>query len=173
MLVPYSKIINSNIVELKTQTLVGSVSDLVLQKNNFSVEGIVLKGGFFGGKTKAVSPKDILEITSKPVAILVNNTDSVVELDEMIRVKEAFQRGFHGVGQKVVTKSGKEIGKIYDFLVASDDLSVKKIYVKSLINERIISTDNVISFENSKKIIIKDDYETATLPNAIASTSIV
>jgi uncharacterized protein YrrD len=173
MLVPYSKIIGSNIIELKTQTLVGSASDIVFQKSNLSIEAILLKGGLFNGKTKAISAKDILEITSKSVAVLVNDADSVIELSEMIRVKEAYQRGFHGVGQKVVTKSGKEIGRVYDFLVTSEDLVVQKIYVKSLINERIISTENVISFENSKKIIIKDDFGVAALSSTIASTCIV
>jgi uncharacterized protein YrrD len=173
MLINYSKIIDSNIIELKTGNLVGSVSDLVFQKSNLSVEGIIIKGGLLNRKIKAVSSKDVVQISNKPVAVLVNDTDSVIELDEMVRVKDAFRKGFHGVGQKVVTKSGKDIGKVYDFLVTSEDLVVQKIYVKSLISERIISTDNVISFENSKKIIIKDDFGMAALSRTVASTCIV
>lgn len=171
MLLPYSKIVGSPIIDLKTQSKLGEVSEIVIKKSDISLHGLILRGSsILSRKTNVVAASDIVEIIKG--AVVVSDIDSVVDFDEAIRLKEAFLKGFHGIGQKVVTKNGKTIGKVFDYLVQSDTNLIVKFYVKNLLSEKIIGRNSVISFEKNK-IVIKDDFEEIRIAAAVVESSLV
>ena len=166
----YSKIINSPVVELKTQTQIGVVDDLIIHKTKLEVYGIILKKASFLNfqETQVISSTDVLEMNSQ--AVVVNNDDAVIPISEAIRLKEAIDQKYCGVYQRIVSKKGKNIGLVYDYLVDSTTQKITKFYCRTLLNERIISANSVINMEG-KKIIIKDDVETRKMIDPAIETS--
>lgn len=172
MLSLYSKVINCPVIELKTQTQIGVVDDLVLHKTKLEVHAVTLKKSslFDFNEAQVVINTDIVEINSK--AVIVNNPDSIVPLSEAIRIKEAIDDKYYGIYQKVVSTKGKTIGMVYDYLVDSSSQKIVKIYCRTLFNEKIIPSSSVIKMEG-KKIFIKDDYELERITSPAVGPSVV
>lgn len=171
MLLPYTKIIGGFIVDLRGFTNLGNIFELVYSDEKLAVSGVLTKtGGFFGRKIKAVSSVDILEISSKTVAALVDDEDVIVDLDEVVRLKKNFEDGYFGIGQSVVTQSGKSLGKVYDLLIDSVDLTIHKFYVKDLFSDRIIATKQIVGWDGPKKLVVKDNTETIKVASPTPET---
>jgi len=167
MLVLYSKIIGVTVSELKTQSVISSVADIVISPKELTVSGIILKNdSIFKKNLSVINVSDLCEVTAQ--AILVCDIDAVIDANESVRIKEQIEKGCVGIGQKVVTKSGKNVGKVFDILIQSDTFSIMKFYVKNVFSEKIFSRDSVISY-SGKKIVIKDDFETVKV-SAVAET---
>jgi len=155
MFLHYSKIVTLNIAELRSQSKIGCVLDVVINNDNLSLSGLILKKqNIWQNKIFVIPINDIIEIENK--GIIVSNVDSIVPIGEVVRIKKQFDEGYVGIDQKVITKSGKYIGKVYDYIVDSKSLIITKLYTKHLLNERIIPAKNVVSYDK-KLIIINDD----------------
>ncbi len=80
----------------------------------------------------------------------------------MIRIDEILKLNFELVGLKVVTKKGKKLGKVSDYLVDSEGYYVQKIIVqrplaKSLIDpELTIDREEIVEIDDYK-IVVKDE----------------
>jgi uncharacterized protein YrrD len=157
MIVSFSKLIGAPIFELKTQTKLGFIIDIVIKKSDVSIYGLIAKTSLAPfSRAKTISETDILEISND--GIIVEDEKAISDMTETIRLKEAFDGGLHGVGQKVKTKSGKNIGKVFDYLIRADDLTITKIYLKNLFSERIIPTSAIVEIKG-RQITINNDYD--------------
>ena len=156
MIVRYSQVVHSPIVEIRSQSLLGKVSEVVLQKSDFSVKAVLFKSSPLSLERRVVTETDILEIT--PQAVLVNDENSSESLSESPRVQQSLKTKSFGVGQKVVTKSKKRVGRVVDFTFDSQIMKIQNLYVKSMLSDRIIPS-TVIEKVEGKTITISDDFE--------------
>ena len=93
-------------------------------------------------------------------------------MKDAIRIKQAIDQGLSGIGQKVVTKSGKKIGKVFDYLISVNDLSITKLYVKNMMSERIIPITAVNEIKGNI-IIINDDYDMVSIPRTAVEAKMI
>lgn len=156
MIVIYSKLVGLPVFEIKTQKKLGQVKELVFNKSNFAINGILIRASSFLSKENAISASDIVEVSSQ--AILVNDEDALMNLNDSIRLKNAVKEGQYGIGQQVVTKSGNKIGRVIDLYISTDAMTVIKFLVKGLLSERIIFAHTIVEIKK-RKIVIKDDFE--------------
>jgi len=156
MILPYTKIIGLPVFDFKNQSQIGTVKDVIIQAKDFKVSGFILESSIFDRKTKVISSTDLIDIASQ--GVIANDEDAVSTTEENVRLKDAIKSGYHGIGQKVVTKSGKGIGKVIDLFISSETLEISKIHVKSVFIERIISRSAIIEIKK-KKIIVRDNFE--------------
>lgn len=156
MLIPYSKIIHAPVFELRHQQKLGVIEDIIIKKSDLSVYGLLIKTLDFIPKTKVVSASDIAELASG--AVVINEEKSLIDIKETIRLNDAVKQGCTGLKQKVVTGSGKRIGRVFDYLVSSSDLTITKFYIHSLLSEKIIASNAITKFDG-KIITITDDFE--------------
>lgn len=170
MILPYTKIIGLGIYELKNQSKVGIVKEIVFQKTDYKISGIILDGSFFGRSIKVVSEADIVEIS--PKGIIVKDVDSVSDLKENARIQNEVKAGLSGIGQKVVTKSGSYLGRVYDLFISTDTLATPKLFVKSVFSERVISSNAIVEIKK-RKIIVRDEFQTVKVSVPEISTSII
>lgn len=159
MIVKYSQIIHSPVLELKGQTRLGVATDLVIQKSDLSIKAVIVKNGLLNVNTKVATSADIVELNSG--SVIVRDDNSLTSLAEAERIREAIKDKMHGIGQRVKTKSGKNIGKVYDYTIDNSTSAIQKFYVKSILDERIIAVSSVTKFEG-KQITVKDDFELIT-----------
>lgn len=171
MLILYSKIIGLNVMDLRSRTRLGQIDEIVLNNENLKTAGFILKKrDIWNKETLVVGETDIVEITNQ--GLVVSNENSVANLDESIRIKRLFEDNYFGVGQKVITKSGKYIGKVHDFLIDNKTFEIEKIYIKNMLKEKIISRDCIDSYIKNI-IIIKDDRESIKVTSTVAETSTI
>ncbi len=156
MILRYTQIIGLPIFELKNQSLVGYSYECVLDNVKNCILGIVLKPGLFSQPKFILLQMDVLKILKKN--IVIRDESAISEIKDLVRVKTLIDDGFFGVGQKVQTESGQYLGRLYDFLVDSDNLVITKLYIKGLANERIIPATSIVSIE-PKIITVKDPLD--------------
>ncbi len=156
MIVKYSQIIHSPVVELKNQSRLGVTSDLVIQKSDLTIKGAIVRTGLFGLIKKAAAESDIVELNRS--AVILNSNDSLVNISEVERIKEALNEKLYGINQSVKTKSGKLIGQVYDYTIDNATCAIQKFYVKSFLSERIIPVSAVTEIKG-KRITIRDDFK--------------
>lgn len=170
MILPYTKIVGLPIFDFKNQQKVGQVSDLIFSPKDFKISGVILERSFFDRKAKVASSADIVDLSSQ--GVIVNDDGAILILDENVRLKEAIRSGHHGIGQKVVTKGGKSLGRVIDLFVSTEMLQVSKIHVKNILSERIISSTAVVEIKK-RKIIVKDNFETVKMGVPVMGQSVI
>lgn len=156
MLIEFSKIIGLPIYELKNQTKVAMLFDLFVSNDDCQTEAIIAKTASFLGKMKYISKKDVVEISKE--AIIIRDDDALVDINELVRLKRKEKERPEIINSKVLTKNGSYVGKVYDFVVENNSLTIIRIYTKKLFDQRIIPAGSIIKLEKNR-IIIKDDFE--------------
>jgi uncharacterized protein YrrD len=169
MILRYTQIIGLPIFELKDQSLLGYAYECILDNTKNSILGIVLKPGIFSKPKLILLSMDIQKVLKKH--IFVRDDGALSEIADLVRVQTLIDNGIFGIGQKVQTESGQNLGRLYDYLVESERLAITKLYIKDLSKERIISAENIISIE-PKLITIKDSLNIVEVANEVLSETI-
>ena len=169
MYITYSKVVGLNIYDLKSSACLGEVDDVVIDDESLKIAAFVLKKqSFWDKKVFAIVEADILEISK--LGIVVNDENAIVDLDELVRVRNKISDGYVGIGQNVLTTNGKYIGKAFDFIFDNKSFEILKFYSKNILEEKIISRKLITSF-CKRTIIIKNDRQSSGLKNPAAETS--
>jgi len=136
-----------------------------------SLGGIILKKPILTKKDKAVAANNLSQITPKDTVVIIDDEEDIDDLDNLTRLNRLYKEHYYGIGQKVVTKSGLYLGKVFDLLMDSDTFLIKKIYVKRLLTERLIFVSNIIAY-NKNTFVVKEDFESARVGVIEAESSI-
>jgi len=156
MIVKYTSIVGSVVAELRDQTKIGRISEVVIDSNKISITAFAIDMPFWSfQKNKFVLGIDVVHLLRD--GVIIDDVESIIEPGESIQLEKMIKAKCFGIGQRVETSSGEHIGTVYDFLVETDNLAITKFYIKQLFSERIISKDNVLAFDG-KTIKIKDNY---------------
>lgn len=158
MIINYSQIVGSQIVAMREQQAVGKVADLVLQKSDLKIKAVLLDKTFFFNPQKVVTFGDIIEYDKN--ALIIQNSDQIVNLEEVVTVAKAVKSKSYGVRQKVFTKSKKIVGYVYDYSIESSNGMLYNLYVKYLLADRLIARSSILEFTGNS-FIIEDDYQLA------------
>ncbi len=156
MILSYSQIISNDVLSINEQKSVGKVSDIVLQKTDLKIKAALLQQNFFFLPQKLVSFNDIVDFDSN--ALVIRTEDSVTLLKDMIAAQKAIKADLCGVNQKVITKSGSFVGKVYDYTIESTSGMIYSLYIRKLFSEKIIPRSIILEL-NGNTFIIEDDYE--------------
>lgn len=172
MIIKYSSLIGSLAAELKDQTRLGKVAEVVIDNQTLCLAAIVLKQPFlFYTKNKFVLPMDIVYLLKD--GVIAKDLESLIDQNESVKIDKLVKAKSYGIGQKVVTDTGEQLGHVYDFVIDTESLSITKFYVKQLIHDRIIPIDKVMSME-ARTITIKDNQiankiQTVSIPERITA----
>lgn len=170
MILPYTKIVGLTVYDFKNQRKIGQIKDVVFEAKNFKVSGLTLEGSFLERKAKIVNSTDVIDIGSQ--GVIVNDSEAISSIEENVRLKDAIKSGCHGIGQKVVTKGGKGLGRVIDLFVETETLEISKIHVKNIFTERIISRAAIIEMKK-KKIIVKENFEAVKMGAPAMGASVI
>jgi uncharacterized protein YrrD len=160
MLYEAKSLLNLPIINLDSGKTLAWLSDIIIDPENGKVLGLVATLGFWVKTKKAVAFSDIYEFG--PEAILVRDDESLINISNIVRIKKIIDQKIFILGSKVVTKSGKRLGRVKNFVVNTDLGILVKIYVESLWGKSfikgtlVIPAARIISIER-KKIIISDE----------------
>jgi uncharacterized protein YrrD len=111
------------------------------------------------GKNKIIASIDVLKWDR---FIKVHNIDSIIDADDVLLVDRVLKENIKIYKNKVVTKNGDYLGRVFDFTLDSNDFVLKNIYVAKdfwgmiKYDKRIINKKNIIEILKDK-IIVKED----------------
>lgn len=156
MLIEKSNLIGLPIFDLENQLLVAELVDFFIDIDEIKIEAIIAKTAGLIHHQKYVSAKEIADLSK--AALIIQSSESLVDPKEMVRLHKKAKKRAKIVGEKVYTKKGEFLGTVFDYVVESSSLSISRIYLKKLFDQRIIHTSAIIKIEQHK-ITVKDNFE--------------
>ena len=156
MLIEYSRLKDLPIFELETKSKVGVIKDFFIDHEEKAVEAVIASTGGIFKREKYISAKEILELTKD--ALVVESSESIIDPKEMVRLHKKEKSRAKIIGEKVVTKKGDFLGTVYDYVLENSTFSITRIYIKKMLDQRIIHSSAIVKIEQHK-IIVKDNFE--------------
>lgn len=156
MLIEHSRLKDLPIFELETKSKVGTLKDFFIDQEEKCVEAAIASTGGMFKHEKYIAAKEILELTKD--ALIVESTENVADPKEMVRLHKKEKTRAKIIGEKVVTKKGDFLGTVYDYVLENSTFCITRIYIKKLLDQRIIHSSAIVKIEQHK-IIVKDNFE--------------
>ena len=152
----YSQIIATEIIT-ETGHYAGRVSDVVVDPDTGKVLGFLV-----GSKRqKIVASADILFWNQR---VIIHDMSDIFDLEEIIKIEKIVKNNIPIINNKVVTKSGMQLGKVYDFAIHPQLFVLTKVFVtKSFLgvfgyDRKMIAHKNILEIKKDM-IIVKDPVE--------------
>lgn len=167
MMIEALKLINLPVAAEDTLSKVGSIRQIVVDPANGHILGFLVAPGGFFAKLKVLSIVDVK--FWDPAGLVTAYENNLVNLLEIVRIKNVLDRKIDLIQMPAQTESGKSLGQVDDFLIDTDTESIVKYYLKDLLGKtRVMPADKVISID--KKIVFADDaaVEAGGIPSGSA-----
>lgn len=151
----FTKIAGTPVVEDDSVRPITTVKNLVIDPESGNVIALIVNES----KNLVILPMDVL---SWGEAVHVHNSDCIVESEDVLRVSSVLKSGIRIYNKKVETKSGKQLGNVYDFSIDTNLMTLKKLFTaKGFLglfryDSRIIPAKNIIEILKDK-IVVKGD----------------
>lgn len=128
------------------------VENIVVDPENGTVHGFLLKKSFLG-KSKVIMMRDIREIYLD--GITTNSPENIVDVNEVVKVKDILARDIFLLGSSVITENGKKLGSLINFVLETNLSIMVTLIVKRTFSQekRIISAERILNILPGKVII--------------------
>lgn len=153
MLVLISQLVGRPVITFDEAQPLGVLRDPIVDPENGKLAGYFFGHGLFYSKQDVLSADDI--VTYDENRVVVHRSDIVRKVKEEPRVRKILQQKVPVLGAKVLTESGKFLGRANDLLLDTELNMIVKYYVHGLMQDRIIAAEHVITID--KRGIIVDD----------------
>ena len=151
-------LMNRPILSLRTGTVVARATAPIINPNNLKIEGFYCDDRF-NKQQLVLLYQDVRDIISQ--GIVVNDHDALIEVGELVRLKEILELKFELIGKPVETVSKAKIGKVSDYATEVTTMYVQKLYVsqpifKSFTGGNLGIDRTQINEITNRRIIIND-----------------
>jgi len=171
MILRYTKLIGLPIFELREQTKLGAINDLLIDRSGQKISGFLLESPILSFKKPLiVLDLDVIEILKD--VVLVKDEKSVIPISESLSAQELLRKRFVGINQRIESETGQYLGKAYDYLIDSKTLGVTKFYAKKVFKEIVVPSINIVEFLGHK-IIVKDNLFAGLRSKELTKSTIV
>lgn len=161
MLVLGSRLVGAAVMSVHVGGEVARTKAAIVDPSGLKVIGYDLTGSLMRGvKEDIMRTEDVREYGR--LGFIVDSRDEFVARGDVVRIDEVLGLNFDLVGLKVVTKKGKKLGKVSDYLVDTGDFLVAKIIVqrplaKSLLDPELTIDRAEIVEVDDYRIVVKDE----------------
>jgi|AntRauTorckE6833_2_1112554.scaffolds.fasta_scaffold49067_3 sporulation protein YlmC with PRC-barrel domain len=115
-------------MSLQTGTRLASTKKPLINPSNLKVIAFELENFKDVAGVSLLLREDIREISN--IGMIIDSSDEIVELDEVIRLKEIYKLNFDLEGIKVINEDDKKLGKVSSYNVNIDTFLVEQLLVK-------------------------------------------
>lgn len=156
MLIEFLKIRGLPVFEIENQTHIAELSDFFIDEDEGKIEAAIAKSKGLIHHLRFISAKEIVELSKS--ALIIQKEDSLVAPTEMVRLHKKYKKRARIIGERVVTKSGQYLGRVNDYVIENKSLSITRIYLAKIFDQRIIHSSSIVKIEPDK-ITVKDNFE--------------
>lgn len=158
MLVKSESLTNVPVMSLQTGGELARTKKLLVDPRNLKVVAYELSGHALTVHPSFLIPTDIREVAS--MGIIVDSGDEFVGEDDVLLVKDVYGYGFSLIGLEVFDEKKHKLGKINEYNLEVDSLTVEQINIrrpllKSLSDTELLIHRSQIVKVDSKFIIVK------------------
>lgn len=163
MLILISQLVGRPILTFDEAMSVGAIRDPIIDPANGKLFGYFIGHGFLNFKQAVLAADDI--VGYDPDRIIVQRADVTRQPEEEPKIRQILNKKILVYGAKVLTESGKLLGRANDLLLDTELSMIVKYYVHGLLEDRIIAAEHIVAID--KRGIIVDD--TAPTVGAVAA----
>lgn len=162
---------NVPVLSLRTGSPVATALEPIINPNNLKIEGFYCEDIF--DKTELILLyRDIRDVLSD--GFVVDDHESLVEPDELIRLKDILDSRFELLGKPIETTSNEKVGKVSDYAAETTTMYIQKIYASQSFLKNItggsLSIDRTQIVEiTSKRVVVNDLLETAPAASPVTA----
>lgn len=154
MLVPGNKLQNIPIMSLQTGTRLASTKRPLIDPHNLRIKAFELEGFKDVSGVSLLLSEDIREMSG--IGMIIDSSDEIVELDDVIRLKEIYELNFQLEGTRVIDEDKKKLGKVDGYNVDIDAFMVEQLLVKKSALKSLNDTGLLV--HRNQIVEITDDY---------------
>lgn len=155
------------IMSLQTGGRLARISEPVIDPSNLKIVAYEVDGPLLTEHPSFLRIADIREISS--IGMIIDSTDELVALDDVIKIKELHDLDFHLVGMPVIDEHKHKLGKVENYTVESESFVIQQLNVRRGILQGITDTGLLINRSqiveiNDNAIIVKSTAKKAPAP---------
>jgi len=158
MLVLGSRLQETPVMSLQTGTRLATTGMPIIDPANLKIIAFELEGPLLTEKPSLLRVADIRELSG--IGMIIDSTDEILALDDVIKIKSLYELGFKLVGMNVIDEHRKKLGKVEDYTVETGSFVIEQLNVKHGILRGITDTALLINRTqiteiNDNAIIVK------------------
>jgi uncharacterized protein YrrD len=163
-------LINKPILSLQTGNQVGIALEPIINPNNLKIEGWHAQAN--DKRRGILLTLDVRDIV--PQGFVVNDSEAITEVKELIRLKSILDLSFAIIGKAVITDSKKRLGKVSDYSFDKTSFFIQKIYVSESLVKSFsggmlsIDREQIVEITNKRIVVseptVREDVGLAVAP---------
>ena len=158
MLVLGSRLNETPVMSLQTGTRLAVTSTPLINPANLKIVAFELEGPLLTEKPSFLRVADIRELSG--VGMIIDSSDELIGLDDVIKIKELHELGFKLIGMNVIDEHKKKLGKVDNYTIETgsfviEQLNVRRGILKGLTDTGLLVHRSQITEINDNAIIVK------------------
>ena len=161
MLLPSTRFIDTPVMSLQTGSELGRTVRPIINPRELSIVAFELHGINLDFDPSLLRINDIREIG--PMGIIIDSSDELISVSDVIKIKEIYELNFELVGLKVIDDKKRNIGKVTGFTLDASSFFIQQLQVKRPLLKSFGDTEFLI--HRSQVVKITDDYLVVKSPD--------
>ena len=142
MLLLGERLLGTPVMSLQVGTKIATTVEPIIDPRNLIILGYEVDGPLLESRPKFIRIADIRELSD--IGMIIDSSDELVDLDDVIKIKEVLSLNFTLIGMKVVDERGRKLGKVEDYILDTDSFVIQQLSVKGGILSSLSSTGHMI-----------------------------
>jgi uncharacterized protein YrrD len=168
-----SRLNETAVMSLQTGTRLAQTGTPLIDPTSLKIVAYELVGPLLHEKPCFLRVADIREIGG--VGMIIDSSDELIGLDDVIKIKSLFELGFNLIGMNVVDEHKKKLGKVDNYTLETGDfviqqLNVKHGIIKSLSSTSLLIHRSQITEINDNEIIVKSTAKKVAVEPVMEAT---
>lgn len=143
MLLLGDRLLGTPVMSLQVGVKVAETIEPVIDPRDLIIVAYEVDGPLLETHPKFIRIADIRELSD--IGMIIDSSDELVELDDVIKIKEIRGLSFKLIGMKVVDERSRRLGKVEDYIVDTDNFVVQQLSVRGGIINSLSSTGHLIN----------------------------
>lgn len=143
MLLLGDRLLGTPVMSLQVGVKVAETIEPVIDPRDLVIAAYEVDGPLLETHPKFIRIADIRELSD--IGMIIDSSDELVELDDVIKIKEIRGLNFKLIGMKVIDERGRRLGKVEDYIVDTDNFMIQQLSVKGGVINSLSSTGHLIN----------------------------
>jgi uncharacterized protein YrrD len=154
MLVLGTRLKETPVMSLQTGTRLATTGTPLINPANLKIVAFELEGPLLTEKPSFLRVDDVRELSG--VGMIIDSTDEILGLDDVIKIKELYSLSFKLIGMNVIDEHKKKLGKVDNYTVETNSFVIEQLNVKHGILRGL--TDTGLLIHRSQIVEITDTF---------------
>lgn len=149
---------NQPVMSLRGGRRISSTLEPIIDPHKMKVVGVYCEDRA-QGIDKVLLIEDIRELSE--VGIIIDSEENLIDPADLVRMESVLDMHFELSGKKLVTQSGKKLGKVDNYAIDDVSFRIEKLYARPLAIKTLSTNDYIInrrqiSSVNEQEVVVKD-----------------